>query len=272
MEVDFFMDILTHALSGVAVATVVANYNKTSALRKAKILLVGAVGGALPDIDAISMWSKFDHTFGTLFNLPHSGRVIYGSKFWYSHHAFFHSLIGSLILAIIFFLILFLIKRRKKSPTLAAFCKKDSVFFIAFLLGYWAHLAGDLPTPSSVWGGIGFLWPSPEYIGGYGKIWWWNNYDIFLLIVCCIVINLVVPAVSKYIRSKSRVFTLSVATVTLLLILVQINTRHYDYSYTGHSSDYAKMEQKSKEEQKRILGKKIYYYMDKFDKKLKINF
>ncbi|PXV67368.1 LexA-binding, inner membrane-associated putative hydrolase [Dysgonomonas alginatilytica] len=266
------MDILTHTLSGVAVATVVANYNKVTPLRKAQILSAGAIGGALPDIDAVSMWSEFDQTFGALFNLSHSGRVIYGSKFWYSHHAFFHSLPGSLILAILFFLVIYLIKKRDSSRDLMAFYKTYSSIFIAFILGYWAHLAGDLPTPASVWGGIGFFWPSENYIGGYGKIWWWNNYDIFLLIVCCIALNIAMPAISKSIRSKSGVFSLSVAIVTFLLILVQINTRHYDYSYADNRSNYTKMEQKSKEEQKRVLGDRLYRYMDKLDRSLKINF
>jgi hypothetical protein len=46
-------------------------------------------------------------SFGQWFNLSHSGRVIYGEKFWYSHHAFFHSIVASLLLAFAFsFLIL----------------------------------------------------------------------------------------------------------------------------------------------------------------------
>ena len=265
------MDILTHIFSGVAVATVVANYNQTSSFRKAKIILAGAVGGALPDIDAISMWSKFDQTIGALFNLSHSGRVIYGSKFWYSHHAFFHSLIGSLILGSLFLVLIYLI-RRKANIDLPIFIKSHSIFFVAFVLGYWAHLAGDLPTPSSVWGGIGFLWPSENYIGGYGRIWWWNNYDIFLFILLCIVINITLPAISKYIRVRSRIFTISVACTVFTFILIQINTRHYDYSYEGNSSNYRAMEKNSKEEQKRILGNRLYLYMDKLDRSLKINF
>lgn len=266
------MDILTHTLSGVAVATVVANYYKMDGVQKAKVLLAGAVGGAFPDIDAISMWSKFDQTIGAFFHLPHSGRIIYGSKLWYSHHAFFHSLVGSLTLAALFFLIIYLIKGRKREVPFSVFFRKYVIFLVASIFGYWAHLAGDLPTPSSVWGGIGFFWSSEKYIGGYGKIWWWNNYDIFLLVVCCILINLIISAISKYIRSKSRVFTVSVFTCTLILILIQINTRHYDYSYEDSSSAYLKMERNSKEEQKRILGNRLYYYMDKFDRSLKINF
>jgi hypothetical protein len=57
------------------------------------------LGGALPDFDAISLWSGFDKTFGKLFNLSNSGEVIYFSKFWYSHHGFLHSILASVILA-----------------------------------------------------------------------------------------------------------------------------------------------------------------------------
>lgn len=266
------MDILTHTLSGAAIGTVVANYNQMTSSRKAKVVLAGAVGGAFPDIDAVSMWSGFDRTLGSLFNLQHSGRVIYGSKFWYSHHAFFHSLIGSLLVTALFFLLIYVVTTKYKAISFSAYCKTSAIFLIAFVLGYWAHLAGDLPTPSSVWGGISLFWPSNNYVGGYGKIWWWNNYDIFLLILLCVILNLLLPAISKYVRIRSRVCTLSISVVVVSLILVQINTRHYNYSYTENRSSYTQMEQNSKLEQKRILGDRVYYYMDKFDKHLKINF
>lgn len=122
------MDILTHVLSGAAIGVAAANYYKTTPLRKAKIILAGAIGGAFPDIDAISMWSEFDRTFGALFNLSHSGRVIYGSKFWYSHHAFFHSLIGSLFFAALFLWIVYLVKRRDNTISFAVFYKTSGIF------------------------------------------------------------------------------------------------------------------------------------------------
>lgn len=266
------MDILTHTLSGVAIGVVVANYNQQSFLRKSKVILAGALGGAFPDIDAVSMWSKFDQTLGVLFNLQYSGRVIYGSKFWYSHHGFFHSLIGSIFFAALFLLLVYWVKRRYKTESFPMYCKTSVAYLVAFVLGYWAHLLGDLPTPSSLWGGIALFFPSDKYVGGYGKIWWWNNYDIFLLIFLCIIINLLFPAISKYIKERSRVFTLAVSVVTFLLILLQINSRQYDYSYAENRSNYTLMEQRSKLEQKRILGDRLYHYMDRFDRMLKINF
>lgn len=267
------MDILTHALSGTAVATCAMNYVFASPLRKFKIIIAGTVGGIFPDLDAISMWSHFDNTFGRLFGLEYTGKVIYGSKFWYSHHAFFHSLIGSVLFCLILVLLLYLIQRfRDQKLVFLSFCKSHLIYFIVFVLGFWAHLAGDLPTPSSVWGGIDLLWPSKDYIGGYGKIWWWNNYDIFLLIVGCIVLNLILPVISGYLRKKAKIITSSMLVITISLILFQINTRQYDYSYNSNTAKYAEFEKNSKKEQQRILGNRLYNCMIRFDNILKFYF
>lgn len=264
------MDILTHALSGLAVATCASTFVPANPMRKAKILFAGTLGGFWPDIDAVSMWSKFDATFGKLFHLSHTGPQIYSAKFWYSHHAFFHSLIGSILFATLLLTIIYLI-RRKKVASFGQFLKSRFIYFIVFILGYWAHLAGDLPTPASSWGGIAFFWPSTNYIGGAGKIWWWNNYDIFLLIVGCNILNLILPAISKYIRKRGKLFTSAILSLTLIIILIQVNTRQYDYAYT-RSGKYAEMERNSKKEQERILGKRLYRYMDRFDRMLIIHF
>lgn len=268
------MDILTHALSGATVATCVSTFVKTTPLRKVKIILTGTIGGMLPDIDAISMWSRFDATFGKLFGLSDTGKVVYSSKFWYSHHAFFHSLSASIILGILFILCIYLIRKslKKTDKHFAGFMKDHAIYFITFVLGFWAHLAGDLPTPASAWGGIALWWPGENYTGGYGKIWWWNNYDIFLLIICCIIINLTVP-VFKVLRNKSKIINSIILSLTFILILIQINSRQYDYAYTkSTAATYAEMERNSKKEQERILGKHLYKLMDKFDSSLKIYF
>ncbi len=268
------MDILTHALSGTAIATCVTNFYPATFLRKFKVIAVGAVGGIFPDFDAISMWSRFDTTFGKVFNLEYSGKVIYGSKFWYSHHAFFHSIFASVLfgLLLISFVYLLQILSSNRKVAFSKFCKNNNLYLVVFILGYWAHLAGDLPTPASAWNGIDLFWPSGNYIGGYGKIWWWNNYDIFLLIMSCVIINLVIPLIFKDIRKRAGIFSACVLALTLSLILVQVNTRQYDYAYSGNTSKYAEYEQNSKREQQRILGKKLYYYMAYFDRCLKFYF
>ncbi len=95
------MDILSHSLSGVAFGTVIASFTDKGFKRKAGVVLLSGFGGALPDIDAISLWSKFDTTIGHFFGLAHSGNEIYFSKFWYSHHGAMHSLLVAGIVTLI---------------------------------------------------------------------------------------------------------------------------------------------------------------------------
>lgn len=234
------------------------------------LLFVGALGGAFPDLDAISLWSRFDGTIGKLFNLPAKGSVIYSSKYWYSHHGFLHSLLASLLIGIVVLIVLYFLQKNKKS--ILPFLQSKKLYFITFVFAYWAHLAGDLPTPSSAWGGIALFWPSLEYVGGYGKIWWWNNYDIFLIVVLGIVLNLMVLLCSKFLKSKIKVITTTTFALCFAFIVFQVNTRQFDYAYSNDSSQYSEMEQKSKEEQKRILGNSVYNMMVSLDNKLKIYF
>ena len=266
------MDILTHICSGVAVATVIASFAKEKDIKPLKILGFGALGGAFPDIDAISMWSHFDSTIGHFLGLSHTGRTIYGAKFWYSHHAFFHSVAAALIIALLLVLMGYLLRKVRKGnkkETLFEYCKRKWWLLGAFIAGYLCHLLGDLPTPSSVWGGVNMFYPSDAYVGGSGKIWWWNNYDIFLLLVACIIANTVVILTCK---RHLRQLTVGIALLTFTLIAVQTNTRHYDYAYIGNASNYAEMEQQSKTEQERILGGRIYKCMKWVDDHIPLNF
>ena len=52
-------------LTGVAVGTVIATVSGTSWKHKSLIVFFGGLGGALPDFDAISLWSRFDATIGS---------------------------------------------------------------------------------------------------------------------------------------------------------------------------------------------------------------
>lgn len=263
------MDILTHTLSGLAVATCTAAF-VPKVRDKIALCCVGAVGGALPDLDAISLWSRFDGTLGKLFNLQVKGSVIYSSKFWYSHHAFLHSLVGGLLFGALLMFILYFC--RKNRGDFLPFLKAKKIYFVTFVLAYCAHLAGDLPTPSSAWGGIALFFPSADYVGGYGKIWWWNNYDIFLLIVVCIVLNIIALLFVRFLKEKTKSIVLVVFAVCLVAIVLQINTRQFDYAYSKDNSKYMEMEQNSKMEQQRILGDKLYKMMKSFDDKLKFYF
>ena len=267
------MDIFTHISSGIASATVVAAFTGKHPVRRWQILVAGAVGGALPDIDAISMWSHFDSTFGKLFHLSHSGKIIYGEKFWYSHHAFFHSIVAALLFAVIFGWLsysIYKISHRDSKDTFDVYCKNCFLLAIAFTTGYLIHLFGDMPTPASVWGGVNLFFPGSGYIGGSGKIWWWNNYDIYLLSVLCIAINGILLFTLK--KKFQRTAILSIAALILLLVEIQINTRQYNYAYSGNSTRYSEMEQQSKKEQERILGKPVYSAMEWLDKHLPVPF
>lgn len=185
------MDIITHTLSGIVISTIVASLSKKAIWKKGMIVFCGGIGGALPDIDAISMWSRFDSTIGTFFHLAHTGRDIYFNNYWYSHHNFTHSLVGGLITTSCLLMLLSLpVMVWIKYHTRKSLFKRIGVYWIAMFLGYVMHLVGDLPTPSHTWGGIKLFWPLPMAIGGTGHIWWWNNYDIFLIIGVCCAINI----------------------------------------------------------------------------------
>lgn len=266
------MDILTHALSGAVVASCTCAFIKAKGSDEIKILSIGVLGGILPDVDAISMWSGFDNTLGQLFSLSKTGKQIYSDKLWYSHHAFFHSLLASIIFGIVIFIIIFSFRffKDKQQINLRNFLKRYLIYPLTFIFGYLAHLAGDLPTPSGSWGGISFLFPSSKYIGGYGKIWWWNNYDIFLILLICLFCNLLLLLLFRKKNKRIKILiTSATCCFSLFLIISQINSREYDYS---DRKKYTELEKNSKKEQERILGKRIYNYMEYFDKSLKIYF
>lgn len=269
------MDILTHSLSGIAVGSVVAGFSNDGLVNKLKILVIAGFAGALPDFDAISLWSGFDSTIGKLFNLSHSGKDIYSAKLWYSHHAFMHSLVAGILFTGIVGISSHLFHSKFRNIKAASFIqslKRQKLILIAFIIGFVLHLLEDMPTPASTWGGINFLWPSNQYIGGSGNIWWWNNYDIFLIVVSVLFINLLISIFGKLIRIKVSKFALVVFILGFLLAFIQIKTRNYDFAYSGYTNNYYEMEAKSKELQKDILGDKIYRIMERFDNQLKFYF
>ncbi|KXX69783.1 metal-dependent hydrolase [Flammeovirga sp. SJP92] len=269
------MDILTHTLSGVAVGTVASSFDNSGFTQKLKIILLSGIAGALPDLDAISLWSGFDSTLGTLFNLSTSGRDIYSAKFWYSHHAFLHSAVAGLlitgVLGVLFMLLGSSPKSGKKKSRLSIL-SKERFTLTAFFFGFLMHLIEDMPTPASTWGGVNLLWPSNTYIGGFGYIWWWNNYDIFLIVVSVIIANILLMAIGGFLDFNIKRLTVMVFTLGFILAVYQIKTRGFDFAYKGRTVKYQEYETKSKEIQKEILGEKLYTLMESFDNKLRIYF
>ena len=260
------MDILTHTLSGLAAGTVMAGFSSNGWKEKSAIILFSGFGSALPDLDAISMWSKFDATFGKVFSLEHTGKFIYSAKYWYSHHAFMHSLFAAIVFAIIIGLLFWIFVHKKKSLAKVFYDKR--LLLSGFILGFVIHLLEDMVTPSSTWGGVRFFFPAQTYIGGTGEVWWWNNYSIFLTILFVLLINLCLLAILNTTKYKPWKFVNIVFLIGFISIITQIKTTNYNFNL----QNYPTCEQESKEIQKHRLGEKVYQAMEKFDNSLKIYF
>ncbi|BDD05309.1 metal-dependent hydrolase [Aureibacter tunicatorum] len=261
------MDILSHAFSGIACGTVIASYGKNNWKEKASIILAGGLGGAIPDIDAVSMWSKFDQTIGKALGLTASGKSIYVGKFWYSHHGFTHSILASILFTLFFLAIISFFKKHSIENT-----RRNSWMALSFLSGMLVHAIEDMPTPWGAWGGVRLFFPNEMYIGGFGNIWWWNNYDLFLIICAVIFINISIISLPIRVQNLKR-FACS---LTFMLGLAfgarQITTRPVNFNELNKTQNYMQLEKKSKEIQKEILGKKVYNIMHDIDQKIPFYF
>ena len=263
------MDIISHTFTGVAIGTVVATASNLSGRKKGWIILLGGIGGAIPDFDAISLWSKFDSTIGSVLGLGHTGRSIYYGKFWYSHHGALHSVFAALFLLFIAFLGIAMIRREYSFNAFKRRIIRYRYGCSSFLLGYLLHLLEDMPTPSGPWGGVNLFFPSKTYIGGYGKIWWWNNYDLVLIIFTVIFVNLSINLFSKRYYLKKMLASIGVFIFGFSLFIFQINNRPIDFS---NSASYQEHERESKRIQKDILGDRLYQFMLSVDNKIPLNF
>ncbi len=261
----YIMDILTHTASGLAIGTVIASVAPKGLWTRAKLIFVSGFGAALPDIDAISLWSKFDPTIGSFLGLEHSGRVIYSEKFWYSHHAFMHSATAALLIVLGGVLLSSLFRKTRPS-------KIALLSYAGFFLGFLIHLWEDMPTPAGNWGGVNLFFPSETYVGGWGKIWWWNNYDLFLIALAVFLLNVIFLLCSSIAKTKIFKPVLGAFFIGFCLLAYQVNSREFDFNYSRKSSKYQAFEQKSKEIQQSILGQKIYSWMESFDNQLSLYF
>ncbi len=116
------------------------------------------------------------------------------------------------------------------------------------------------------------FWPLKRYIGGTGDIWWWNNYDLFLIALAVFVVGAILLLVQKFIRFDVRRVIIAVFALGCVVSVVQIRSRDVDYAYTGHTGKYAQFEAASKEQQREILGGRLYRAMEWFDNKLPVHF
>lgn len=261
------MDILSHTLTGIAVGTVGCAFVKrgrNSVRKKALIILSGALAGAIPDMDAISLWSGFDDYIGSTFNLSHTGRQIYFGKLWYSHHGMFHSLFMGALIPVLWLVLGSVIGKRSGSiqNRFQRRFHSGKLGMLIFFSAYALHCFEDMITPSGSWDGVRLFFPSTEYYGGWSKIWWWNNYDLFLIILSVIVVNLVFQLFKT--KTKSLVFVSFF--VGLALFVIQIARR------PNMDTIWNKNEVASKNLQKKFLGTKVYNVMEDFDNSMSLHF
>lgn len=263
------MDIFTHTLSGLAAGSCLVFCAKRGWREKGGIFLLSALGGALPDIDAISLWSRFDGTIGKLLGLSHPGKVIYSEKFWYSHHGFMHSLTAAVLftffLSLLFYFFTPKKEKNKLSPGKRFF--RNGWMLLGFICGYLIHLLEDMVTPGGPWGGIRLLFPSEIYLGGTGDIWWWNNYDLFLIVCFVLILNLIFLFISNFRKINIKIPLLIFLTGCLFMV-IQIKTRGYDFNSRSSTTS----EKESRRIQRELLGDPLYTPMEQLDRKLIIPF
>lgn len=258
------MDIVSHVISGAVAGAALALLLLPRHPRVGSLPLVGALGAFVPDLDAASRAPGFDATIGRWLGLP-AGRVIYAGSWWYSHHHFLHSLAAGLLGAAVAAWL-----ARSADP------RRDPGHLhvgAAFLLGFCAHLAGDLPTPGSVWSGIQAFWPLSVMVGGWGWTWWWNNYDLFLVLLAMLGgLGGLLGVRDRIPAAVTRAATVVLLLGGLVVLLYQASSRTTDYAYEGDTPRYAELEDASLREQRRILGDGPFSFLATVDRVLPVSF
>lgn len=238
------------------------------------MMCCGGVGAALPDVDTITLWHRFDNVIGAFLDLSARGKDIYFGNHWYSHHNASHSLAAGAAMALLLALFLYLAQGFSFWRTSSFDLRKSTKWYsLALFAGYTMHLMGDLPTPGYIWEGIKLLWPLPTAMGGTGHLWWWNNYDIFLLFLTADTVIAVWIAWSHIFKKPVfKYFPATIFALAMLTSVYQITHRPIDFKYGEQTATHAQKEKQSHAIQKRILGDRLYEIMLDFDKRLKIPF
>jgi hypothetical protein len=177
------------------------------------------ISSLIPDLDGLSLLI--------------SHRVYFG-KWWYSHHMLGHSILGALIFASIISLSYITIAItirgitnlfRREKVALESRIRRYAGAWLAALIGYLAHLMGDLLTPPGPWGGIALFWPDQRMYGGWSKIYWQNYYIIYIAIaflLCFLVIQILAGLFSsikiKYMKWLGIFFRVVSVIISLFFI------------------------------------------------------
>jgi hypothetical protein len=141
-------------------------------------------------------------------------------------------------------------------------------YTIAFALAYLLHLAGDLISPSGIWGGMALFFPAKQYVGGWGLVWWWNNYDLLVILLLCIVFNLAMTFGLPMRSEASQRPPVFMFCLALLWISLQVSRRETDFN----GQNFVTNETLSHEFQESVLGAPVYHQMRKVDEALPFGF
>jgi hypothetical protein len=262
------MDILTHVASGALCGAAAALGVRGAAAPVFVSLLWGGLGGFLPDLDAASRIPGYDALAAPL-GWP-SGTALYFGSRWCSHHHFAHSLAAGAGVAAVLAVLLAL-ERLLRGWRQAGSCWPLLTAPMSLFAGFLAHLAGDLVTPASVWGGIQLLWPAPNMVGGWGWTWWFNNYDLLLAQLAGILALLITSLAPSSRPILARALPLAALLSTLTASVALLRMRQGDYAYEGHALDYNALEQASLDEQRRLLPPALFEQLRALDEALPFN-
>jgi hypothetical protein len=264
------MDVVTQILGGLCVATGVAGMCRCRPAQRVKIILAGGIGGAIPDLDTMTIWPGFDQTIGEWLHLSAPGADFYFGQAWYSHQGFFHSLLGMVLITLLLWRGISYVYARhlRKAPSVSSAFLYLRPYFIAFGLGFGLHLLGDLFTPAGPWGGIRLFYPLDTFVGGWGKVWWWNNYDIGLIFILGMLMNLISLFFLPMLSVAGRYTPIVVFVCSLFLIGHQLNRRTFDYNRPG----YMNREEASLTFQQQYLPSGLYHMMRTVDDHLPVYF
>ncbi len=265
------MDIFTHVAAGALAGGCAALTIRGARAKVLAAMSWGALGGFLPDIDAVSRVPGFDATIGRIFALE-PGEVVYAGSAWYSHHHFTHSLVAALAVGLVLAALLGLERWLVGPGHDGERTINIAVAPAALVAGFLLHLAGDLVTPASVWGGVQLLWPLETMVGGWGWCWWFNNYDVFLVQLAGMVLMGLVSLVPRTRPVLSRLLPAAVLVVVVSSSALLLQLREHDYAYEGHAEDYWSYEEASLLEQRRLLPPDLFSLMDSFDRSMPLPF
>jgi len=256
------MNGFTHAAAGVFAATSVMALARRP--RPFLAVLVGGLGGVLPDLDAIPGFPGFDRTVGAWLGLP-SGASIYSGGAWYSHRHFTHSLAAALLATGVLALVWLVLSRpRRLAPDTERRDRVEPLALLGFALAWVLHLVGDMVTPGGSWGGVQLLWPHPVMVGGWGLTWWWNNYDVLLLFGVGGAVNLGLILGRRWVpRRVVRPSAAAVGALVVALVAVQLRGRSYEIE-----GDHWEMEARTHQEQIRILGPRLGHTLVQVDQRI----